>query len=466
MKCKTDYSEFSLNSQVEQLIKMVALYARVSTEEQARYGLSIQDQVDALVEYAKKHGITNYEIYVDDGVSARKNYKKRPQLMRLLSDVRAGKIETILFTKLDRWTRNIAYFYEIQKILDANGVEWHTILEDYSNATPSDVFKLNVMLSAGQHEAEETAARVKFTLAQKRKRGEWTGGKPPIGYTLKDGKVVKDPATVDAMTAFFDTLKTTYSMRLAMDAAAANGLKLRQNTAYNYIRFGEKRYCGTAHSVPAEPYLTVEELEQIKKNLKSMTKTKSERIYLFSGLVRCSDCGARFIAAFGKNMDSGKGTKLYRCGQRLNSNLKGCKNGVYMSEKSIEKDLLENIEKYLQLEEIRLKAKEEQSDDAEIKRKRTSLDAKKERLTDAFLDGIIEKEVFRERMAEIEKEIDALPKPEPKKRITEKSSAIFEGWQDLYTALDEQNRQTFWRQIIDTIWINPDRTISVDFILD
>lgn len=69
-------------------------------------------------------------------------------------------------------------------------------------------------------------------------------------------------------------------------------------------------------------------------------------------------------------------------------------------------------------------------------------------------------------MAEIEKEIDALPKPEPKKRITEKSSAIFDGWQDIYAALDEQNRQTFWRQIIDTIWINPDRTISVDFILD
>lgn len=83
-----------------------ALYIRVSSEEQARHGLSLQEQRDALTRYAKANKMTVVDIYEDAGISARKPYKKRPALLRLLGDCKAGKVDTILFIKLDRWFRD------------------------------------------------------------------------------------------------------------------------------------------------------------------------------------------------------------------------------------------------------------------------------------------------------------------------------------------------------------------------
>ena len=85
-----------------------ALYIRVTSEEQARHGLSLQEQRDALTRYAKANKMTVVGIYEDAGISARKPYKKRPALLRLLDDCKAGKVDTILFIKLDRWFRNVA----------------------------------------------------------------------------------------------------------------------------------------------------------------------------------------------------------------------------------------------------------------------------------------------------------------------------------------------------------------------
>lgn len=78
----------------------VALYIRVSTEEQAKHGLSLADQREALTDYAAAHNMEVVGIYEDAGISARKPYKKRPALMRLLDDCNAGKVDTILFVKL------------------------------------------------------------------------------------------------------------------------------------------------------------------------------------------------------------------------------------------------------------------------------------------------------------------------------------------------------------------------------
>ena len=84
-----------------------ALYIRVSTEEQAMHGLSLEAQDAALTDYANKNDLTIVNRYIDDGITARKAMTKRRALMRLLDDVKAGKIDQIIFTKLDRWFRNV-----------------------------------------------------------------------------------------------------------------------------------------------------------------------------------------------------------------------------------------------------------------------------------------------------------------------------------------------------------------------
>ena len=77
-----------------------ALYIRVSTEEQARHGLSLGDQRESLLAYAADNGMEVVGVYEDAGISARKPYKRRPALLRLLADCKDGKIDTILFVKL------------------------------------------------------------------------------------------------------------------------------------------------------------------------------------------------------------------------------------------------------------------------------------------------------------------------------------------------------------------------------
>ena len=91
-----------------------ALYIRVSTEEQAVHGLSIEAQREALDAWAETAGVQVARHYIDAGISARKSAAKRPELQRLLADVEAGLIDLVVFTKLDRWFRNIAEYYKCE----------------------------------------------------------------------------------------------------------------------------------------------------------------------------------------------------------------------------------------------------------------------------------------------------------------------------------------------------------------
>ena len=126
----------------------VALYARVSTEEQAIHGLSIDAQLAALDEWAKDKTVIDH--YIDLGISARKPITKRPELQRLLRDVEQNRVDLIAFCKLDRWTRNIREYYKAQDVLDAHNVAWRAIQEDYETETASGRLKVNLMLAIAQ----------------------------------------------------------------------------------------------------------------------------------------------------------------------------------------------------------------------------------------------------------------------------------------------------------------------------
>lgn len=86
-------------------MKRVALYIRVSTEEQALHGDSIEAQKQALIEYSQKNQYKIIDYYIDDGFTA--TSLNRPSLQRLLKDVREDKIDLIIFTKIDRWSRGV-----------------------------------------------------------------------------------------------------------------------------------------------------------------------------------------------------------------------------------------------------------------------------------------------------------------------------------------------------------------------
>ena len=123
-------------------ILRAALYIRVSHEEQAMHGYSLEAQQDALTEYAKSNNYYIVDYYRDEGKSARKYYKKRPDFMRMIDDIKNNKIDLILFIKLDRWFRSIKDYYEVQTILDKYNVQWKSIHEVYDTFTANGRLQL------------------------------------------------------------------------------------------------------------------------------------------------------------------------------------------------------------------------------------------------------------------------------------------------------------------------------------
>ena len=132
-------------------ITRVALYPRVSTEEQVLHGYSLDTQETELVKYANEKGYKIVGIYRDEGFSARKPVLKRKVMQELLKDVEAGKIDMIIFTKLDRWFRSVGEYHKVQAVLDKNRVVWRTILEDYQTETADGRLKVNIMLSVAEN---------------------------------------------------------------------------------------------------------------------------------------------------------------------------------------------------------------------------------------------------------------------------------------------------------------------------
>ena len=166
-------------------IKRCAAYIRVSTAEQMVHGKSLQAQREYLERFAAEHDMNLVGVYADEGKTARKELKKRKAIHALLEDVKAGKIDVIIFWRLDRWFRNLSDFYKVQDVLDEYGVRWISVSEPGINMETRDGrLQLNVVLSIGQNEVDTTSERIRFVNEASIRQGKLIFGDSnmPLGY--------------------------------------------------------------------------------------------------------------------------------------------------------------------------------------------------------------------------------------------------------------------------------------------
>src|SRR5205823_14188294 len=126
--------------------------------------------------------------YDDGGYSG--GSTDRPALQRLLSDVKAGKIDVIVVYKVDRLTRSLADFAKLVELFDGHGVSFVSVTQQFNTTTSMGRLTLNVLLSFAQFEREATAERIRDKIAASKRKGLWAGGMVPLGYELKDGKLL------------------------------------------------------------------------------------------------------------------------------------------------------------------------------------------------------------------------------------------------------------------------------------
>lgn len=452
-----------------------ACYERVSSEEQAKFGFSIETQIDALNEYCEKNDIRVVDHYCDDGVSGGKAAFKRPQMSRLLEDVKNGKVDIILFTRLDRWFRNVKEYFKVQEILDEKGVQWKAIWEDYDTTTSNGRMAITIFLAIAQNEREKTSERIKVVFDHKIKKGEalFNNRSMPYGYTKKvdeDGipRLVKDPELEDAVQAFWDLAQKYDSVyAAAREVNLVYGLKRsRKNwhdVAKNEIYAGRYRgvldYC--------EPYVSYDDWLRFQKRPR-YKQSKGDRTYIFTGMIRCPKCG-RIMTSKHTKVKRKNGEeydyKSYKCPVSYEG---VCTHSRSIGEPVIERQLLADIEKHMENEIARVELELKKPK----KKRKTNVASLREelrRLNVTYRAGNMTDDEYIEESKFINAQIvkaEAEAKDEPPERdLTGLKQMLETDFRSIYATLNDMEKRRFWRGLIDFININENgEIISVDFL--
>ncbi|MGQ0589815.1 MAG: recombinase family protein [Sphingosinicella sp.] len=170
-----------------------AVYTRKSTEdglEQEFNSLDAQYEACAAYAVSQRHeGWLLVKDRYDDGGFSGGNME-RPGLARLLADIEAGKVDIILLYKIDRLTRSLTDFAKIVDVLDRSGASFVSITQSFNTTTSMGRLTLNMLLSFAQFEREVTGERIRDKIAASKKKGLWMGGPVPLGYEVRERKLV------------------------------------------------------------------------------------------------------------------------------------------------------------------------------------------------------------------------------------------------------------------------------------
>src|SRR5665648_267516 len=228
-----------------------AIYTRKSSEEgleQAFNSLDAQREACTAFIASQKHEGWSVlpTLYDDGGFSG--GTLERPALQRLLADIADAKVDVVVVYKIDRLTRSLFDFAKIVEVFEARGVSFVSITQQFNTTTSMGRLTLNVLLSFAPFEREEAGERIRDKIATSKKKGMWMGGLPPLGYDVRDRKLVvnKEEAetvldiyrryvelrSVRALTAELDAAEIRSKRRTFGDGTLYGGQKLSRGALY------------------------------------------------------------------------------------------------------------------------------------------------------------------------------------------------------------------------------------------
>ena len=443
------------------IIKRAALYIRVSTDEQARHGLSLGEQRRDLEEYAKRNNYAVVGIYADEGTSARKAIHRRKELQRLLDDIRADKIDIVVVKDLERWMRSVRDFYRVQDILDEHNVGWECSQDRYNTTTANGKMQLNMRLAIAQDESDRDSERIRYVFEGKKKRKEVLSWAVPQGMSIVNKHVVFNERA-DMMRDIFNHVYNGGTVRSCITLAHERyGVKLSYmmvrrslaNRAYIGEMYGEPNYIEPM--IPLDVFNKVQaRLEKYQKSYRNQTNSDC-RVYLFTGLIKCPYCGHALTGYRGdKKADGTYSSFFYRCNVANNNTNHHCNYYRCLYEFKVENFLLENIQKLLSghlyhVKQHRVKKAKNRSElTAE------NIEAKLMRLKDLYVDGLIDKATYLEDYKKLQQQLVEITRPEkPLTTITPETQSFIssDDFRELYQSLTRDNKKSFWQSIIKNI---------------
>ena len=461
-KVTRQYSQDPFSMKIER----VAAYVRVSTQEQKLHGLSLDAQKMKLAQYAEENGMKIVEWYIDEGVSGRKLIRNRPELQRMIQDAEKKKFDRIIFIKLDRFFRSVAEYHECMKRIAP--VVWTTTEEEYDLTTANGRMLVNMKLTIAEMEADQTGERIDLVNEYKVQTGQPLTGSMQFAWTIANDedthrkKVIKNPETADIMEDIIDYYFTHQSKKKTL---VYLHMKHHISMSYNSLSkiFANTMLYGAYRDNPnyCEAYMTKEDFDKMqeigKRNLKE--NTSPNRTYIFSGLIKCPVCGNRMAGGI-YNTRSSNGTlheyKKYRCANhKVNDR---CSFNKVVSENTLQKMLLANMEKYFEDAKIRSVEIKDSDEEKVPKHDIEAINEEIDRLNYSWKTGKIRKvEQYEKDFAELMEKLEAAEAEQGEvvvKDFGKIEAILHSGWEGIYDALEDEYKRAFWRSFIQSIEIN------------
>jgi len=204
-----------------------AIYTRKSSEEGLEQEFnSLDAQREACEAYIRSQRHEGWTLlpgrYDDGGLSG--GSMNRPALQRLLADVAAGRVDLVVVYKVDRLTRSLSDFAKIVEVLDGHGASFVSVTQQFNTTTSMGRLTLNMLLSFAQFEREVTGERIRDKIAASKRKGMWMGGSVPLGYEVKDRKLVIDQVEAERVRGIYQLYRDLGSVRLVQEHLDARGI--------------------------------------------------------------------------------------------------------------------------------------------------------------------------------------------------------------------------------------------------
>jgi DNA invertase Pin-like site-specific DNA recombinase len=306
------------------LKRRCAVYTRKSTDEGLDMAFnSLDAQREACEAYvASQRGegwVLVADRYDDGGYSG--GSLERPALKRLLADIQAGKVDCVVVYKIDRLTRALMDFSKLVDLFDKHGVTFVSVTQSFNTTSSMGRLTLNILLSFAQFERELGSERVPDKIAASKRRGLWMGGVVPLGYQVRDRKLVIEDNEAGIVRMIFERFLELGSTALLAKSIAAAGIRgrrgklLNKGSLYkllaNRTYIGEVTHKGAAYPGQHDPIISRKVWDKVRSVLLQSPRARAGRTRaatpaLLKGLIY-GPTGAAMIPTHTR-----RGNRLYR----------------------------------------------------------------------------------------------------------------------------------------------------------
>ncbi|UGB31664.1 recombinase family protein [Metabacillus sp. B2-18] len=402
-----------------------AIYARVSTEEQAKEGYSISAQKQKLKAFCISQGWQVEGLYVDEGISAKD--MNRPQLQQMIKDIEDEKIECVLVYRLDRLTRSVLDLYKLLDIFDKHNCKFKSATEVYDTTTAMGRMFITIVAALAQWERENTGERIAFGFAEKARQGKYPLNFRPIGYDLdlKTSKLTINKAEAKTIRLIFDMYLQGYSANRLCRYLNENNIRTKAGNNWNDkplmqilknpLYYGAIRWNDEIIENAHEPIIAREIFDTVQETIKSRFNNEPRNLasrYIFSGKLKCLKCGNAMTGYYvNATLASGEKVKYpqYRC---LKKKTGECKGSRSLSERQLEESFIDYLNKFdysEALDRVDLESKKniqlnDKVDAKSLERQLEKIEQRKKKWQYAWTDDAISYEDFKKRMEEAQKE--------------------------------------------------------------